>query len=142
VLVNATLHLHHGMPTGGGDQGEWSLMQAFQVAGTLADGRTPWTRDNISWNNAPLMLENCAGFWGDRTGMMETGWDALPRWSWDVSRAVARALEAGDPDVSFALYSADSEYHTGKQFIHSGDFGDWSDATQRPLLELQLAEPL
>jgi len=139
VVVSATLRLHHSMPTSGGDQGYHSLIQVFHVANFLRDGTTPWDATNITWNDAPLAIENLAGFWGDRTGMMETGWDALPEWSWDVGRAVGRA--GGDSHVSFALYSADSEYHTGKQFVQSSDFPDWGDPSQRPTLEIVCADP-
>lgn len=141
ALVSATLRLHHAMPTSGGDQGNWSLVQAFAVAPFLRDGVTPWTAANLSWNDGPLAVENCAGFWGDRTGMMENGWDALPAWHWDVGRAVARALDDGASHAAFVLYSADSEYHTGKQFVRSEDFADWGDPAQRPTLELVLADP-
>jgi hypothetical protein len=141
VVVGATLRLHHSMPTSGGDEGSWSLLQAFRVAPVLRDGMTPWDATNLTWNDAPLAMENCAGFWGDRTGMMETGWDALPAWEWDVGRAVAQAVAEGATHAAFALYSADSEYHTGKQFVQSSDFPDWGDPTQRPALEVVVAEP-
>ena len=139
VVLSATLRLHHSMPTSAGPEGDRSLIQAFHVADVLRDGTTPWDATNISWNEAPLAIENLAGFWGDRTGMMETGWDDLPEWHWDVSRAVAGAV--GATYVSFALYSADSEYHTGKQFVQSSDFPDWGDPAQRPTLEITYADP-
>lgn len=141
VVVSAALRMHHAMPTSGGDEGEWSLIQAFEVPAVLRDGVTPWDATNLTWNDAPLPVENCAGFWGDRTGMTETGWDDLPEWRWDVGRAVGRAVEAGAEHVAFALYSADSEYHTGKQFVRSSDFPDWGDPTQRPTLEVVVADP-
>jgi hypothetical protein len=139
VVLSATLRLHHSMPTSGGPEGDRSLIQVFRVADVLRDGATPWDATNITWNEAPPAIENLAGFWGDRTGMMETGWDSLPEWHWDVSRAVAGAV--GATHVSFALYSADSEYHTGKQFVQSSDFPDWGDPSQRPTLELTYADP-
>ncbi|MBN1770445.1 MAG: DNRLRE domain-containing protein, partial [Deltaproteobacteria bacterium] len=141
VVLSAVLRLHHSMPTGSGDQGAWSLVQAFAVPAFLRDGVTPWTSANVTWNDGPPAVENCAGFWGDRTGMMETGWDDLPAWHWDVGRAVARAVADGSTHAAFALYSADSEYHTGKQFVRSGDFSDWGDPTQRPTLEVVVADP-
>jgi hypothetical protein len=141
VVVSATLRLHHAMPTSAGDQGAWSLIQVFDVAAELRDGVTPWDAGNLTWNDAPPVRENCSGFWGDRTGMMETGWDALPEWTWDVGRAVARAVADGRAAAAFALYSADSEYHTGKQFVQSSDFPDWGDPTQRPTLEVVVADP-
>jgi hypothetical protein len=137
VVVSARLVLHHKEPTSGGDSGYQSLLQAYAVGNELRDGVTPWTAANLSWNEAPLARENCAGFWGDRTGNMETGWDALPEWSWDVSRGLAGLI--GQTHASFALYSADSQYHTGKQFVTCQDFPDWGDASQRPTLEVTVA---
>jgi hypothetical protein len=139
TLVSARLVLHHAMPTSGGDEGARSLIQAFPVANTLQDGTTSWTGANITWNNAPWPFENAAGVWGDRAGQ-ELGWDKLPEWSWDVSRAVSRMLEAGQTHASFALSSADQEYHTGKQFVHSADFPDWGDQDQRPRLDVVVAD--
>ena len=95
---------------------------------------------NITWNNVPLPLQNLAGTWGDRTGN-ELGWDNLPAWEWDVSSAVYEAIKEGSQYVSFSLYSADTEYHTGKQFVQSNDFPDWGDQSQRPTLEVTVASP-
>jgi hypothetical protein len=139
IVVSARLVLHHKEPTSAGTDGERSLLQAYAVGDELRDGTTPWTAANLSWNDAPLPHENLAGFWGDRTGNAETGWDALPEWSWDVSYASGE-LQAGGA-ASFALYSADSEYNTGKQFVTSQDFPDWGDPSQRPTLELTIADP-
>jgi hypothetical protein len=140
VVVSARMVLHHAMPTSGGDEGYHSLIQVFYTGNVLQDGATWWDGTSLNWNNAPVPLENLAGTWGDRTGQGETGWDNLPAWEWDVSRGVARAAEAGDTHVSFAVYSADSEYHTGKQFVQSSDFPDWGDPSQRPTLEITYAD--
>lgn len=140
VVVKATLVMHHKEPTSGGPEGERSLIQAFPVANLLRSG-APWTEQNITWNDAPFPFENAAGAWGDRTGNVQTGWDKLPEWSFDVSRAFARIYAAGDASASFALYSADGEYHTGKQFVNSSDFPDWGDPNQRPRLDVTLADP-
>jgi hypothetical protein len=139
VVVSARIILHHKLPTSAGDQGERSLIQVFPVANTLVDGQTPWTAANITWNNAPFPFENIAGTWVDRTGESETGWDNLPEAVWDVTRAVAMA--GSDAHISFALSSADTEYHTGKSFVESADFEDWGDQTQRPTLEITIADP-
>lgn len=138
VVVKARLLLHHKEPTSGGSEGANSLIQAWLVGNELRSGPS-WTQDNLSWNDAPIALENLAGCWGDRTGNMETGWNALPLWEWDVTRAFAQA--SSQSEVSFALYSADSEYHTGKQFVTGADFPDWGDPGQRPSLEITYADP-
>jgi len=65
----------------------------------------------------------------------------LPAWEWDVSSAVYEAIKEGSQYVSFSLYSADTEYHTGKQFVQSNDFPDWGDQSQRPTLEVTVASP-
>lgn len=139
VVVFARLVLHHKQPTSGGDEGERSLIHAFWTSSALRNSNLPWTTENLTWNNAPLPLENLAGAWGDRTGVMETGWDDLPEWSWDVTRAVA--LSRSESSISFALFSSDDEYHTGKEFVRSEDFPDWGDPTFRPTLEIVLADP-
>lgn len=141
VVLAAALRLHHKQPTSAGAEGERSLIQAFWVGDLLQDGQTPWTTANITWNTAPIALENLAGCWGDRTGNMDVGWDALPAWTWDVTRAVARRATDGAAEVSFALASADTDYHTGKEFVRSDDFADWGDPTQRPTLDVLVAEP-
>jgi hypothetical protein len=84
-------------------------------------------------------FENVAGTWVDRAGL-DQGWDNLPELLWDVTRAVAM-LPAGASHVSFALTSADTDYHTGKEFANSADFEDWGDPTQRPMLEIVTAQP-
>ncbi|GAB4200888.1 MAG: DNRLRE domain-containing protein [Sandaracinaceae bacterium] len=139
IVVSARLVMHHKQPTSGGDEGERSLIHVVHVGNTLRGRDVPWTEDDLAWNDAPLPIENLAGAWGDRTGVTETGWDDLPEWRWDVTRAVRRAL--ADGAVSFALQSTDSEYHTGKEFVRSEDFPDWGDPTQRPRLDLVVADP-
>lgn len=136
-VVAATLRMYHGTPTSGGDQGARSLIQAFYVSNTVSDG-APWTAANITWNNAPVPMANLAGTWGDRSGQ-ELGWDKLPVWSWDVTPAVLTALTANDTHISFALNSADTDYHTGKGFTHPTDFKDWGRQDQRPTLVVRTA---
>lgn len=139
VVVSAQLVLHHKQPTSGGGEGERSLVHAVHVGNTLRGDSTLWTEANLQWNNAPLPIENLAGVWGDRTGVTQTGWERLPAWRWDVTRAVRRARD--EDWISFALQPTDSEYHTGKEFVRSEDFPDWGDPTQRPRLDLVLADP-
>jgi hypothetical protein len=139
VVVSAQLVMHHKQPTSGGDEGERSLVHVFHVGNGLRGRDVLWSEENLTWNDAPLPIENLAATWGDRTGVTQTGWDDLPEWRWDVTRAVRRAW--AERAVSFALQSSDSEYHTGKEFVRSEDFPDWGDPTQRPRLDLVLADP-
>ncbi len=139
AVVSARLVLHHKQPTGGGDEGDRSLIHAFWTSPLLRGGATLWTTGNLTWNSAPLPLENLSGAWGNRTGVMETGWDNLPEWSWEVTRAVRFARREGT--ISFALFSSDDEYHTGKEFVRSEDFPDWGNPSFRPTLEIVLADP-
>jgi len=55
---------------------------------------------------------------------------------WDVGRALSEAYAAGEP-LRLALYSADSEYHSGKYFW-SSDAG----ALGRPSLEVVWGNPV
>jgi hypothetical protein len=64
-------------------------------------------------------------------------WSALPAYSWDVTRAAAEALAAGQP-LRLALYSADGAYHSGRHFVPS-DTEDWN-ATNRPTLTVVWGE--
>jgi hypothetical protein len=142
VIVSARLILTMKQPTGkdanNPDLGEHSLIQVFATDTKLADG-TEWTKDNLTWNLAPLATTNNAGVWGGRAGL-DQGWDNLPKWTWDVGRLVAAAEQAGQTSASFALYSADTDMHTGKELTNSADFPDWGDANQRPMLEIVYAD--
>ena len=54
-----------------------------------------WNESTLTWNSAPLALENVAASWVDP---LETPppYPGVPR-QWDVSRAVAEAYAAGQP---------------------------------------------
>jgi len=93
-----------------------------------------WSEDTITWNNAPIAYENVGGSWVNPTTL--TGWPGTPR-TWDVSYAVARAYARGEP-LRLILYSADSDYHSGKYFV-SSDTGDWNIAG-RPRLDVRWGE--
>ncbi len=102
-----------------------SLIQAFTVA-------EDWNEATLTWNNAPLAVENGTATWVYPVDFFDPG---VP-YQWDVSRAVAEAYAAGDP-LRLALYSADSEYHSGKYF--------WSadaDRSVRPILRVLWGDPL
>ena len=117
AVVSATLTMHL---FGNSGQGETpapqpSLIQVLTVA-------EDWYEAAITWNNAPLALENVSSAWVDPVGAFP-GWPGVP-YAWDVSRAVAAAYARGEP-LRLALYSADTEQHSGKYFTGS-DTEDWN----------------
>lgn len=107
-----------------------SLIQVFTVA-------EDWDPGSLSWNTAPLPVENVSQAWVDPHPSF-TGWPGVEI-RFDLTRAVAQALEEGDP-LRLALYSADSGCHSGKYFSAS-EAGEWN-AIARPALEVEWARPL
>jgi hypothetical protein len=87
-----------------------------------------WDEATLSWNNAPLAVENISGTWVEP--IQFPGWPGVPR-NWDVSKAVEEAYQAGKP-LGLALYSADGAYHSGRYFS-SSNTGDWNEVA-RPTL--------
>jgi hypothetical protein len=134
VIISATLTLHQIGNSGGPGQSQSSLMQIMTV-------NVDWTSSpELTWNNAPLAAENVSQAWIDPYNCAPAGtmqWPCIAR-KWNVSRAVAQAYTAGKP-LSLAIYSADSDYHSGKYFIGSNT-GDWNWAG-RPMLEILWGNP-
>jgi hypothetical protein len=108
VIVKAELTLYL---FGNSDpaQAEDSLIQVSRVAES-------WNELALTWNNAPLAIENIA-----QTVVSPSGppWPRIP-YRWDVSLAVAEAYSAGEW-VHLVLYSPDGPYHSGKYFVASED---------------------
>ncbi|PMP73212.1 MAG: hypothetical protein C0183_23200 [Roseiflexus castenholzii] len=128
VIVSATLTLHQFGNSGDAGQAKPSWIQVSVAAGD-------WNEQTITWNNAPIAYENVAISRVDPvTGSIN--WPGVPR-TWDVSYAVARAYARGEP-LRLVLYSADSDYHSGKYFV-SSDTGDWN-IEGRPLLDVRWGE--
>ncbi len=101
-----------------------SLIQIMTVA-------EDWDESTITWNNGPLAAENVAKTWVN----VITDFNAPPvAYRWDVSRALVESYDAGQP-LRLALYSADSDYHSGKYFWASG-----TDPVVQPRLEITLAQ--
>ncbi|MCU0490289.1 MAG: DNRLRE domain-containing protein [Chloroflexaceae bacterium] len=125
VVVSAKLVLHQF----GNAQPRDATPSILQVLTVAED----WNEATLNWNNAPLAVENIsqATVQPVRTTAPFPG---IP-YEWDVSRAVAQAYGAGQP-LRLALYSADSDYHSGKYFV-SSDTGDWN-AQGRPTLVVTL----
>lgn len=129
IIVSATLTLHQFGNSGGPGQARSSWIQVLTT-------RQDWGENNITWNNAPLADENIGGNWVEPL-TTHPGWPGVAR-HWDVSYAVAKAYARGEP-LRLILYSADSNYHSGKYFV-SSDTGDWN-AEGRPRLEVRWGEP-
>jgi hypothetical protein len=125
VIISATLTLYLWGGAGEGwDPGpQPSLIQVLTVG-------EDWDESTITWNNAPLAVENVSATWVDPVdAYTEPG---IP-YEWDVSRAVAEAYARGET-LRLALYESDFAYHSGKYF-HSSDVGDWN-AEGRPTLTI------
>ncbi len=117
--------------SGGGSWGQppSSYIQVF----TIKDN---WDEQTLSWNNSPQAFENVSGAWVDPLPSFP-GWPGVLR-TWDVTSAVTNAYNQS-ASLQIALYSADSDYHTGKYFV-SSDTADWN-AAGRPALEIVWANP-
>jgi hypothetical protein len=123
VILSATLALHQ-FGNAGYEPGD-ALRSLIQVLTVAED----WDEATLTWNNAPLAVENVSRAWVDPLSSFP-GWPGVPR-EWDVSLAVAEAYASGSP-LRLAMYSADYAYHSGKYFV-SSDTGDWN-AVGRPTL--------
>jgi hypothetical protein len=108
--------------TAGGGQWGTPPNSFIEVMTTGAD----WNESTITWNNAPLALENISGTWVTPTPVPYD-------YHWDVSKAVAQAYSSGQP-LRLVIYSIDGEKHSGKYFFTS-DSTDWS-GTVRPTLQV------
>jgi hypothetical protein len=117
TILSAKLTLHQMGSSGGGDWGtpDPSYIQVFSVY-------DDWDPMNLTWNNAPLARENFPGAWVDPM-IQELQWPGIA-WEWDVSAVLLPAYLSGKP-LRIALYSADSQYHSGKYFVSSYT-GDWN----------------
>ena len=92
-----------------------------------------WDESTLSWNNAPLAVENIAGTWVHPRDY------SLPDqpYDWDISKAVQQAYESGQP-LRLAVYSIDGEMHSGKYFWSSDD----SSVDKIPQLKVILGDVL
>jgi hypothetical protein len=105
-----------------------SLVQVLRVA-------NDWQENTITWNNAPLAIENLAQ---TVVAPSDYPWPRIP-YTWDVSLAVAQAYAEGAP-LRLALYSADGAIHSGKYFVGSEDA--WVGGEfYRPTLEITWGRP-
>ncbi len=137
VIRSATLQLHQFGGSGtasNGQAGADAFTQVFRIG-------NDWNESTITWNNAPMPIENYGGAWvGQVVGCGAPGgiaWPCVQR-DWDVTRLVAEAYASGQP-ARIGLYSADSDYSTGKYYT-SSEVGDWN-AAGRPALVIQWGNP-
>lgn len=137
VIRSATLQLHQFGGSGtasNGQAGADAFVQVFRIG-------NDWNESTLTWNNAPLPIENHGGSWmGQVVGCGAPGgiaWPCVQR-DWDVTRLVAESYAAGEP-ARIGLYSADSDYSTGKYFTAS-EVGDWNVAG-RPALVIEWGNP-
>lgn len=138
VIVSATLTLHQMGGSGQASNGEGPFDELIQVMSVNED----WNESTITWNNAPLALENhdsASRTWvGTVVGCGSSiAWPCVPR-TWNVSRAVAQAYAVGS-SARLVLYSANSEFSTGKYFT-SSETGAWN-AVGRPTLQVTYGNP-
>jgi hypothetical protein len=129
VISAANLTLYQFGNAGGGEWGPApsSLIQVFTVAGD-------WREESITWNNAPQAVENISQTWVPWLSSYP-GAEGIPR-TWDVTNAVAEAYLSGKP-TRLALYSADTERHSGKYFWSS----EFDLEESRPTLQVLWIDP-
>jgi hypothetical protein len=137
AILSATLTLHHWGNSGTAQPGQPNSAEPSYIqVSTVAPG---WSETGLTWNNAPLATENVSQAWVPvlTECFSVISWPCVPR-HWDVSYAVAKAYGASGL-ISFALYSSDSAYHSGKLFTTS-ETGDWN-AVGRPTLRVTWGTP-
>lgn len=129
VILSATLTMYQF-----GNSGQsWVPGPSPSLIQVLTIGNY-WDEGTITWNNAPLAIENISQAWVDPLTDPNVPWPGIPR-DWDVSLAVASAYTLGEP-LRLALYSADSAIHSGKYF-YSSDAGE----AAQPNLTIQWGNP-
>ncbi len=130
VIVSAKLILHHW-----GNSGSLALAKPSMIHVSVVG--EAWNESTLTWNNAPLALENISWTLVPVADCSSMGWPCFPR-EWDVSRAVAAARRASVP-LRLALYSTDSDYHSGK-FFTTSETGEWNQIG-RPTLQITWGYP-
>lgn len=130
-IISATLTLHLYANAGGGDWGT-PHPSLIQVATTAQD----FDEATLTWNNAPLALENISRAW---VYPLESApdWPGKP-YTWEISQAVVNAYAVGQP-LRLVLYSMDGNYDSGKYFV-SSDMADWN-RRGRPTVDILWGEP-
>lgn len=129
IVVSARLTLYQlgqaiGLPS---DPPEalTSLIQASVI-------NQDWNEATLTWNNAPIPIENVSQTWVETLPEGEMG----RPYEWDLDRAVSMAYAAHQP-LRLVFYSADSYSGHGKYFFSSDE--DWDIV--RPSLTIELGKP-
>ena len=130
ISATLTLYLWGGAGEGWEPGPQPSLIQVLTVG-------HDWDEGTITWNNAPLAVENVAATWVEPVDAYP-GRPGIP-YHWDVSGAVAEAYASKSP-LRLALYESDWPYHSGKYF-DSCDVDDFG-AEGRPTLRVTWGEVL
>ena len=127
VIQSAGLILHHWGNNGPTQEAEDSIIHVLSISEN-------WDEASITWNNAPMALENIDHIRVPVVNCLDGSnrmlWPCTAR-TWDVGRAVDQAYQNGQP-VRLVLYSSDTAMHSGKLFT-SSDVEDWNE-TGRPTL--------
>lgn len=133
AILSATLTMHKlgNAGQGPGKDPQPSLIQVLTVA-------EDWDETTLTWNNAPLAMENVAASWAYPVDSFP-GWPGVPV-AWDISGAVAAVYSSAGEPLRLALYEADHAQNSGKYFV-SSDIGDWNDIG-RPTLQVLWGDPL
>jgi hypothetical protein len=119
TVISATIEMRQfgnaGYESGYDDKAtKDTVMQVYDV-------NTPWAEDTITWDSAPVPLENT-----NRTLVKPLPIDCQPTPGWycspgiayqfDVTEIVRRAQLSGRDWASMAVYTAAGQYHSGKYF--------------------------
>lgn len=128
TIISATLTLHH-WGNASGDLAQPSMIWLLVVDGD-------WEEYTLTWNNAPLALENLTTTSVDVLTSFP-GWPGVP-YEWDATQAVAEAYAAGEP-LNVAFYTANTNFNSSKYF-KSSETG--VNEVARPTLTVVWGEPL
>ncbi|MCA9921920.1 MAG: DNRLRE domain-containing protein, partial [Anaerolineales bacterium] len=129
VILSAELSMYE---FGNAGQGGTPTPQPTLLQVAAVD--SAWNEATLNWNNAPQIQENYATSWA---GTIPPGGDGFFV-TWDVSRAVADAVEAGGP-LRLSVYTADANRNSGKYFVSSE--GALSKPERRPTLTVVWGDP-
>jgi hypothetical protein len=125
-IISATLTLHQaGQATGFQNDPPEALNSLIQVSVI----NQSWDENSLSWNSAPLPIENVSQSWVGFITQAELGKAS----DWDLSSALSSAYLLGQP-LRLVLYSADSYGPNGKYFYSS----DESWEIMRPSITVEL----
>lgn len=129
VILSAKLTMHQFGQSGDVNSPSSTPIQVLVV-------NKDFDEPTLSWNSAPLALENVALSWVPVINSFPE-WPGVPR-TWDISYAADKAYRGNQP-LRLALYTADNAYHSGRYFV-SADTDDWNKAG-RPTIVITYGNP-